>query len=102
MRATDTTAGSSLARLTIVDENGTAVLDELVRQHVPILDANTRFSGVTTTQLKDAVMDIHAVRAAALMFIGPDTVLVGHGLVKMFSSEALAIQTDTHVVSKTI
>jgi len=33
----DTTAGSSLARVTIVDESGTAVLDEVVRQHVPVL-----------------------------------------------------------------
>ena len=33
----DTTAGSSLARVTIVDESGTAILDEVVRQHVPVL-----------------------------------------------------------------
>lgn len=33
----DTTAGSSLARVTIVDESGSAVLDEVVRQHVPVL-----------------------------------------------------------------
>lgn len=30
-------------------------------------------------QLDKAVMEIKAVRSAALMFIGPDTVLVGHG-----------------------
>jgi hypothetical protein len=35
--STDTTAGSSLARVTIVDESGIAVLDEVVRQHVPVL-----------------------------------------------------------------
>lgn len=33
----DTTAGSSLARATIVDEDGSVLLDELVRQTVPIL-----------------------------------------------------------------
>lgn len=33
----DTTAGSSLARVTIVDEDGVVLLDELVRQTVPIL-----------------------------------------------------------------
>jgi RNA exonuclease 1 len=33
----DTTAGSSLARVTIVDESGAAVLDEVVRQRVPVL-----------------------------------------------------------------
>lgn len=34
---TETTAGSSLARATIVDEDGNILLDELVRQKVPIL-----------------------------------------------------------------
>lgn len=42
-------------------------------------DVNARFSGISLDQLDKAVMDIKAVRAAALMFIGQDTVLVGHG-----------------------
>ncbi|WWD05426.1 hypothetical protein V865_003503 [Kwoniella europaea PYCC6329] len=75
-----TTAGISLGRVTIVDENGEILLDELVRQTVPVLDVNTRFSGITSDQLKTAVMDLPAVRAAACMFIGPDTIIVGHGL----------------------
>ena len=33
----DTTTGSSLARVTIVDEDGEVLLDELVRQTAPIL-----------------------------------------------------------------
>lgn len=32
-----TTAGLSLGRVTVVDENGHTILDELVRQKVPIL-----------------------------------------------------------------
>jgi len=44
-------------------------------------DVNARFSGISQEQLDKAVMDINAVRAACLMFIGPDTVLVGHGYV---------------------
>lgn len=32
-----TTAGLSLGRVTVVDENGHSLLDELVRQKVPIL-----------------------------------------------------------------
>nr|XP_019000061.1 uncharacterized protein I203_07218 [Kwoniella mangroviensis CBS 8507]OCF63522.1 hypothetical protein I203_07218 [Kwoniella mangroviensis CBS 8507] len=75
-----TTAGISLGRVTIVDENGEILLDEMVRQTVPVLDVNTRFSGITPDQLKTAVMDLPAVRAAACMFIGPDTITVGHGL----------------------
>jgi RNA exonuclease 1 len=37
----DTTAGLSLARVTIVDESGATVLDEIVRQHVPVLYASS-------------------------------------------------------------
>ncbi|WVW80449.1 hypothetical protein I302_102431 [Kwoniella bestiolae CBS 10118] len=75
-----TTAGISLGRVTIVDENGEILLDELVRQTVPVLDVNTRFSGITPDQLQTAVMDLPAVRAAACMFIGTETIIVGHGL----------------------
>lgn len=46
-----------------------------------IRDVNARFSGINQDQLDSAVMDIQAVRAASLMFIGPDTILVGHGYV---------------------
>ncbi|WVQ71267.1 hypothetical protein IAR50_000793 [Cryptococcus sp. DSM 104548] len=76
----NTTAGLSLGRVTIVDENANILLDELVRQSVPILDINTRFSGITPGQLDNALMDLRAVRSAACMFIGPETVIVGHGL----------------------
>ncbi|ODN84088.1 hypothetical protein L202_00105 [Cryptococcus amylolentus CBS 6039] len=76
----NTTAGLSLGRVTIVDENGNILLDELVRQSVPILDVNTRFSGISPGQLDSALMDLPAVRSAACMFIGPETVIVGHGL----------------------
>lgn len=44
-------------------------------------DVNARFSGISQDQVDKAVMDINGVRAASLMFIGPDTVLVGHGYV---------------------
>ena len=37
----ETTAGSSLARATIVDEDGHILLDELVRQKVPILSVTS-------------------------------------------------------------
>ncbi|WVQ85724.1 hypothetical protein IAT38_007890 [Cryptococcus sp. DSM 104549] len=76
----NTTGGLSLGRVTVVDDKGDILLDELVRQKVPILDVNTRFSGLTRAQLEGAVMDLPAVRAAACMFIGPKTMIVGHGL----------------------
>ncbi|WOO85734.1 Exonuclease GOR [Vanrija pseudolonga] len=75
-----TTSGSSLARVTIVDEDGAALLDELVRPRSDILDLNSRFSGITAEDMLSAVMDLNEVRAAGCAFIGPDTVIVGHGL----------------------
>jgi len=55
-------------------------------------DVNARFSGISQDQLDKAVMDIKGVRAACLMFIGPDTVLVGHGSATLF--EPLSADTD--------
>lgn len=49
-------------------------------------DYNTRFSGVRAADLENAVMDINDVRAAACSFIGPDTVIVGHGCVDLSNS----------------
>jgi RNA exonuclease 1 len=42
-------------------------------------DLNSRFSGVNPGDLDKALMDLEAVREAACMFIGPDTIIVGHG-----------------------
>lgn len=47
-------------------------------------DVNTRFSGVHLGELDSAMMDLVAVRAAACAFIGPDTIIVGHGYVSVF------------------
>ncbi|KAL7423563.1 RNA exonuclease 3 [Cryptotrichosporon argae] len=75
-----TTAGLSLARVTVVDANGGLLIDEFVRQTVPVLDVNTRFSGLTLADLARAVLDLPAARAAVGGFVGPSTVVVGHGL----------------------
>jgi hypothetical protein len=42
-------------------------------------DLNTRFSGIIKDDLAKAVMELPAVRAAVCMFIGPETIIVGHG-----------------------
>lgn len=42
-------------------------------------DYNTRFSGITASDVETAAMDLKAVRTAACAFIGPDTIVVGHG-----------------------
>lgn len=48
-----TTAGMALARLTIVDEEGTQKFDEFIRPNGMVVDLVTRWSGVTENDLEE-------------------------------------------------
>lgn len=78
-----TTASFELARVSITLPDGTALLDSQVIPERPILDYNTRFSGITATALAD---DDKAMKPSQLLEnlqavgITRDTILVGHGL----------------------
>lgn len=76
-----TTAGLSLTRVTLLDESGSVVLDELCKPHADVVDANVQFSGVSAEQLlQPGVKSFEEVQSAVAHFIGPDTILLGHGL----------------------
>lgn len=77
-----TTAGMSLARVTVLSSTGSILLDEHIRPPtgVTILDLNTRFSGVQDEDLDKAVLDVNGVRKALAQFVDENTVFVGHGL----------------------
>lgn len=77
-----TTAGMSVARVSVVDSEGKQVFDEIVRpdRGVKVIDYITRFSGITPEMLNNAVLDLSAVRQALRAIIGPNTILVGHAL----------------------
>ena len=75
-----TTAGLSLARLTVVDSNGAVVLDAHVKPPGTLLDTNLRFSGVKVEDIENATFDVHSVREALREYIDEETVIVGHGL----------------------
>ncbi|WFC95334.1 RNA exonuclease 3 [Malassezia brasiliensis] len=78
-----TTAGLSVTRITLVDEMGEVVFDELIRcsGDVRVLDFNTQFSGIQPKEYEEnAVLDLHAARRALVQYIGPNTILIGHGL----------------------
>lgn len=76
-----TTAGLTLTRLTLIDEEGEMILDEIVRTRTDIVDYNTRFSGITPEEYEaKAVFTLEEVRKTMARFVGENTILVGHGL----------------------
>lgn len=64
----------------MLDGAGKTILDERVIPQGTVLDLNTRFSGVTPKDITDAKLDTKLVRSFLGGFVGPDTVIVGHGV----------------------
>ncbi|KAH9360532.1 hypothetical protein HPB48_009334 [Haemaphysalis longicornis] len=75
-----TIRGFEVARVSVVDCNGTTVYDSYVRPGSPVLDYNTAFSGITAAHLRNAHTTLQDVQAALLRLVNTSTVLVGHGL----------------------
>ncbi|KAF8743385.1 EXOIII protein, partial [Rhizoctonia solani] len=75
-----TTAGMSIARVSVIDGAGKCVYDKLIKLDpgVEVLDYNTRFSGIRS--LEEAQLDLDGVRREMRKFIGPETILIGHAL----------------------
>ncbi|KAH9360822.1 hypothetical protein HPB48_009384 [Haemaphysalis longicornis] len=75
-----TIRGFEVARVSVVDCNGTTVYDSYVRPGSPVLDYNTAFSGITAAHLRNVHTTLQDVQAALLRLFNASTVLVGHGL----------------------
>lgn len=75
-----TVGGIELTRVTLVGFDGTRLLDEIVRPIWKLVDANTRFSGVSEADLRAATVTFDEVWGLLSKFVGADTILVGHGL----------------------
>lgn len=70
-----------LARVTVVDEGGAAVVDTLVRPDEPVADYLTRYSGVTAEMLEGpGAVPFEAARESFLRAVRACDVLVGHSL----------------------
>ncbi|EKX37281.1 hypothetical protein GUITHDRAFT_78230, partial [Guillardia theta CCMP2712] len=69
---------SALARVSIVDGNGDAVLDTFVAPQEKVTDYRTMFSGVRPKDLKDAPK--FAVVQKLVSEITKDKLLVGHAI----------------------
>uniref|UniRef100_G1QFP7 Exonuclease domain-containing protein n=1 Tax=Myotis lucifugus TaxID=59463 RepID=G1QFP7_MYOLU len=83
-----TTSGLELTRVSVVDSALQLVYDTFVRPDHDIVDYNTRFSGVTPTDLAHTSTSIRDVQAALLTLFNAHTILIGHSL----QSDLLALK----------
>ncbi|KAI3384418.1 hypothetical protein SNEBB_007200 [Seison nebaliae] len=80
-----TAKGCELARVTVVDFTLNPVYDRLVKPSTPIIDYNTRWSGLSEDifkENKDNILDIKQVQDDLINKLGisEDTILIGHSL----------------------
>lgn len=76
-----TSLGFEVTKVTLVDLRGSVVYDTLVQPTEPIVDYNTRFSGITAYDFETKPSKpLKEVQKDLLRYIRRDTVLVGHGL----------------------
>lgn len=75
-----TTKGLELTRVTIVNADCKTVYETLVKPFNPIIDYNTRFSGITKEQMNRTATSILQVQANILHLCNSNTILIGHSL----------------------
>ncbi|XP_047503559.1 RNA exonuclease 3-like isoform X1 [Pieris napi] len=75
-----TTAGLELASIAVIAADGRLVYRSLVKPSFPVVDHNTRFSGIRPRDLARATKTLRDVQNDILGFIGNDTILIGHAL----------------------
>lgn len=101
---------NELIRLSVVDYfSGTTLVDSLVYPDVEMHHFNTKWSGVTRSQMEKArrqrqcLMGVAAARSAVFKYVGQKTFVMGHGMSNDFMSlrwyhdrlvDSVAIESD--------
>ena len=70
----------SLARISVLDWNGTTIMDRYVKPDLEIKDYFTQYSGITPSHLKGITFTLPDVQAQLLNLLTPSTILLGHSL----------------------
>ena len=70
---------SSVARVTLVDFDGSVILDEMILQEQEVTDFRTFVSGITKEDLENATWTLSSIREM-LQGLLADKILVGHAL----------------------
>ncbi|KAG1706978.1 RNA exonuclease 1 [Nymphon striatum] len=92
--------GMELTRVTVIGRNLETVYETLVKPPRPIIDYNTRFSGITEKDLEGVYTTLENVQSMLLDLFSSKTILIGHSL----NSDLLALKmvhdtvVDTSVV----
>ena len=96
----NTTVGNELTRVTVVDFTGATCYESLVMPENPIVDYNTRFSGITAEDMEGVVVGIREVQAHLLTMFSAKDMLLGHSLESDLRALKLVHSTvvDTSVV----
>ena len=70
----------SLTRVSVIDWDGTTVMDELVKPADPITDYLTPYSGITAEMLENVTTSLSDIQKKLTDMLTPHTILVGHSL----------------------
>lgn len=95
-----TTHGLDLTRVTVINSACKVIYESLVKPIHPIVDYNTRYSGITEEDMAEVKTTLLEVQAAMLAMFSSKTILIGHSLESDFKALKLIHDTviDTSVL----